>query len=104
MKSGLQTNQSAARSAWFRSIRFCKQNHLAHAVHRLEALGKKNVVAAKGSSRVREKRVLVESRHSVEAGYSLVLDGVFEWCAIPAMSWEQVQRFSSTTWSLIARW
>ena len=94
MKSGLQPNQSAVRSAWFR-IRFCKQNHLAHAAHRLEASGKKHIVAAKGYSRAREKRVLEESRHSADAGYALVLDGVFESCAIPAMSWVQVQRFPS---------
>ena len=94
MKSGLQPNQSAVRSARFR-IRFCKRNHLAHAAHRLEASGKKQIVAAKGYIRERGKRVLVESRHSADAGYALVLDGVFEWCAIPAMSWEQVQRFPS---------
>ena len=88
MKSGLQSSQSAVRSVRFRNIRFCKQNHLAHAVHRLEALGTKRIVAAKGYSPVRGKRVPVESRHSADAGYALVLDGVFD-SAIPAMTWEQ---------------
>ena len=49
------------------------------------------MVAAKGYSPVREKRVLVESRHSADAGYTLVMGGVFD-SAIPAMSWEQAQQ------------
>ena len=69
------------------SISQYKQNHLAYAAHRLEAVGaKKMMVVAIGYIHVRGRRVLVESRHSVDTlplNEAQVLD-----CAIPAMSSE----------------
>jgi len=59
-------------------------------VHRSEAFGTKSFVAAIGYSRVRGRRILVESRHSVDTRCSfrttLLLHGVLV-CAIPPMSW-----------------
>ena len=58
------------------------QSHLAHAAHRLEELGVKWLVdAAIGYSRVRERRIPVESRQFAD------IPPVFD-CAIPAVSWE----------------
>ena len=86
LKPGLQSCQISVVSVLFRSILFYKQNHLAHAAHRLEAVGTKKMAVAIGYIRVRGRRILVKSRHSVDTlplNEVQVLD-----CAIPAMSSE----------------
>ena len=74
LKFYLQSCQSAVMiSVRFRSILFYKQNHLAPAAHRLEAVGTKKRVTAIGYSLVRGRRILEESRHFAD---TIPLNGV----------------------------